>query len=33
MVKLCLRFVVLTACRSVEAREAVWDEFDIRGLV
>ena len=26
--KLCLRFVVLTAARSGEARNAVWDEID-----
>ena len=26
--KSCLRFVVLTACRSGEAREATWDEID-----
>jgi integrase len=26
--KLCLRFVVLTACRSGEARLATWDEID-----
>ena len=25
----CLRFVVLTACRSGEARLAVWDEIDV----
>ena len=22
-------FVILTACRSIEAREAVWSEFDL----
>ena len=27
-VKACLRFVVLTACRSGEARAATWDEID-----
>ena len=27
--KACLRFVVLTACRSGEARLATWDEFDL----
>jgi len=26
--KLCLRFVVLTAARSGEARNAEWDEID-----
>lgn len=26
--KLCLRFTVLTAARSGEARNAVWDEID-----
>ena len=25
----CLRFVVLTACRSGEARKAIWDEVDM----
>ena len=25
----CLRFVVLTACRSGEARGAIWDEIDL----
>ena len=25
----CLRFVILTACRSGEARGATWDEFDM----
>ena len=24
-----VEFVILTACRSIEAREAVWDEFDL----
>ena len=28
-VKACLRFVVLTACRSGEARGATWDEIDL----
>ena len=28
-VKQCLRFVVLTACRSGEARLAAWDEIDL----
>ena len=28
-VKACIRFVVLTAVRSVEARKAQWDEFDL----
>lgn len=27
--KLCFRFIVLTACRSGEARDATWDEIDI----
>jgi len=27
--KLCLRFVVLTACRSGEARAATWTEIDV----
>ena len=27
--KACLEFVVLTACRSGEARNAVWDEIDL----
>ena len=27
--KACLRFVVLTACRSGEARLATWDEIDL----
>ena len=27
--KACLRFVVLTACRSGEARLATWDEVDV----
>ena len=27
----CLRFVVLTACRSGEARGAAWDEVDLDG--
>ncbi len=31
--KLCLRFVVLTACRSGEARLATWDEIDMDGRV
>ena len=26
---LCLRFVILTACRSGEARGALWEEFDL----
>lgn len=30
---LCLRFVMLTACRSNEARLAAWDEFDLGGKV
>ena len=29
--KLCLRFAVLTAARSGEARNAVWDEIDFNG--
>ncbi|MYE11896.1 MAG: tyrosine-type recombinase/integrase [Gammaproteobacteria bacterium] len=29
--KCCLRFVVLTACRSGEARNATWDEIDLEG--
>ena len=28
-VRACLRFVVLTACRSGEARAATWDEIDL----
>ena len=28
VVKACLRFVILTACRSGEARGATWDEID-----
>ncbi len=28
--KACLRFVVLTACRSGEARLATWDEIDVK---
>ena len=28
-VKLCLRFVILTGCRSAEAREATWSEIDL----
>ncbi len=31
--KLCLRFVVLTACRSGESREAVWSEVDLDSRV
>ena len=27
--KLCMRFVILTACRSGEARRAAWDEVDL----
>ena len=29
--KLCLRFLILTAARSVEARGATWDEIDEQG--
>ena len=29
--KLCLRFLVLTAARSGEARGAIWDEIDLQG--
>ena len=29
--RLCLRFLVLTAARSGEAREATWDEIDLDG--
>ena len=29
VVKACLRFVVLTACRSGEARGAKWSEIDV----
>ena len=28
--KLCLRFLILTAARSGEARGATWDEIDLR---
>ena len=31
--KLCLRFLVLTAARSGEARGAKWDEMDLQGRV
>jgi integrase len=30
---LCLRFIILTACRSGEARGARWDEIDLEGAV
>ena len=30
--KLCLRFLVLTAARSSEARGASWDEIDFNGV-
>ena len=30
--KLCIRMVALTAVRSVEARGAMWDEFDLEAL-
>ena len=33
VVKLCLRFVALTACRTSEARLAVWDEVDLGARV
>ena len=29
----CLEFVILTACRSGEARQAVWDEFDLENAI
>ena len=31
--KLCFEFLVLTAARSGEAREAMWNEFDLENLV
>ena len=31
--KLCLRFVVLTAARSGEARSALWSEIDLEGAL
>ena len=31
VVKQCFRFLVLTACRSGEARNATWDEIDLDG--
>ncbi len=30
---LCLRFVILTACRSGEARGMIWSEVDLDGAV
>jgi integrase len=30
---LCLRFIILTACRSGEARGATWSEIDVKGRI
>lgn len=32
-VRLCFRFLVLTACRSIEARGATWSEIDLQDRV
>ncbi|HUE79585.1 MAG TPA: integrase arm-type DNA-binding domain-containing protein [Sphingomicrobium sp.] len=33
MSSLCLQFIILTACRSGEARGAIWSEIDLKGRV